>query len=105
MVDNKRKMRRLLVAGLVATPIAASAQQQPPAAAAPARAPAAKKLMTDGLQRYLEACSTSDTKCCYLSEVQGDICCPNLMVGPKRANLTAADLKTLEAKFGKVGGR
>lgn len=44
------------------------------------------------------ACSTSDTKCCNYSEIQGDLCCPNLKVGPTRANLTMAGLREIQSK-------
>ena len=43
-------------------------------------------------------CSTSDTSCCNYSEIQGDLCCPNLKVGPTRANLTMAGLREIQSK-------
>lgn len=59
-----------------------------------------KRLTKDGLAGagLPAACSTSDTKCCNYSEIQGDLCCPNLKVGPTRANLTMAGLREIQSK-------
>ncbi|MEO7774150.1 MAG: hypothetical protein ABIT61_05540 [Steroidobacteraceae bacterium] len=59
-----------------------------------------KRLTKGGLAEagMAAACSTSDMKCCNYSEIQGDTCCPNLKVGPTRANLTIAGLREIQSK-------
>lgn len=110
--DNINILRRGLVTGLLAgVPIAgallsaasksAAQTAAPKSSGIPAgTAPAAKTVGTPTGAAAQTACSTSDTKCCYYSEIQGDLCCPNLKTGPTRANITPAQFRAMRIKHG-----
>jgi hypothetical protein len=105
-------MRRGLVASLFAgAPITAAlflaasksaAQTSAPRPGGPSAGalPTSKTVGTPTAAAAKTACSTSDKSCCYYSEIQGDLCCPDLKTGPTRANMTPAQFRALQKKFG-----
>lgn len=109
---NVNTLRRGLVTSLLAgVPITAAlfsaasksaAQTSAPKPAGPSAAgvPTSKTVGTPTAAATKTVCSTSDKSCCYYSEIQGDLCCPDLKTGPTRANMTPAQFKALQKKFG-----
>ncbi len=109
---NVNTLRRGLVTGLLAgIPITAAlfsaaskaaAQTSAPRPGGPAAGagPTTKTVGVPTAAATKAACSTSDKSCCYYSEIQGDLCCPDLKTGPTRANMTPAQFRALQKKFG-----
>jgi hypothetical protein len=94
--------RRWVLAALAALlPAQALAQQQQRAAPA---LPGGRRLRLDQLppavQNMIATCSTADKSCCNYSDIQGDLCCPDFKVGPTRANMTDAQFREVQSKFG-----